>query len=84
MSNRLTEKLPADVDHFLMDMAQMFGEFDYIDISKFSQAATTNEIKLLREQMGALADLEYQIEEDAEAERIFAGIARMIKGKENA
>lgn len=34
--NQVTDKLPADLDSFLQDVAQFYGEFDYTDIMKFA------------------------------------------------
>lgn len=44
-SNQITDTLTPALDQFLMDMAQMYCDFDYNDISKFAERATVEDIK---------------------------------------
>lgn len=52
MGNPLTNNLPADLDQFLMDMAQTVGPFDYSDVMKFankiSDVKTDKNIAIIR------------------------------------
>lgn len=48
MGNPITNTLPPSLDNFLQDMAQMYAEFDYSDVSKFADRATADDIKALR------------------------------------
>lgn len=38
--NNITNTLPAEIDNFLMDVAQSIGCFDYTDISNFGEKCT--------------------------------------------
>lgn len=82
MGNKMTN-LPADVDSFLMDIAQMVeleGEsIDFGDIHKFAEKASSGDIKTLREKMAELADLDFDFE-DPDAEDILTNILNNVKG----
>jgi tetrahydromethanopterin S-methyltransferase subunit B len=86
MGNKITN-LPADVDSFLMNIAQMVeldGEYiDFGDIQKFAEKATTVDITEIREKMAELADLvdiDFEDPEDPEAEDILTTILNNVKG----
>lgn len=48
MGNPITNTLPPSLDNFLQDMAQMYADFDYSDVSKFGDRATEADLKALR------------------------------------
>lgn len=77
--NPLTNDLPLVIDDFLMDLAQMHGEFDYSDIMdhKFSQ----EEIRKLRYLHKKYLDIAEVVEDenDSEIKEIVTKVAGIIK-----
>lgn len=67
--NPITNNLPANLDSFLMDMAQMVGPFDYSDImhfaNKISDVKTDKNVKIIRKLYAAAKDAkEYDDDEE--------------------
>lgn len=86
MGNSLTS-LPADVDSFLEDLAQMIevkeDSINYTDIFNFAERADEKDIRKMRNQMADLADLDFDFD-DPEAIAIVINIFQDVKGEINA
>jgi len=81
--NKLTSKLPADVDSVLMDLAQMFeaenGEhITYSNIIDWAEKAKQNDIANMRSKISDLADLDFMFDEDVDALYIATDIVKTI------
>jgi len=45
--NPMTDNLPEDLDSFLMDICQIYGDITYTDVMKFSKRVTSEQIERL-------------------------------------
>lgn len=80
-SNQITSQLPAAIDQFLMDMAQMYCDFDYQDITNFANKANEDDIRKvtnIRRSLNRRFDNGYQ-EDDPSVIELFNKLTELIK-----
>lgn len=74
--NSVSGSLPASIDSFLQDVAQMYGGIDYTDIMHFAKKATDADIKKLRSIRNQYRD---DIDDEDDAERVSKQAASYVK-----
>lgn len=74
--NSVSGSLPASIDSFLQDVAQMYGGIDYTDIMHFAKKATDADIKKLRSIRKQYRD---DIDDEDDAERVAKQAASYVK-----
>lgn len=74
--NSVSGSLPASVDSFLQDVAQMYGGIDYTDIMHFAKKATDADVKKLRSIRRQFRD---DIDDEDDAERVAKQAAAYVK-----
>lgn len=74
--NSVSGSLPASIDSFLQDVAQMYGGIDYTDIMHFAKKATDADIKKLRSIRNQYRD---DIDDEDDAERVAKQAASYVK-----
>lgn len=74
--NSVSGSLPASIDSFLQDVAQMYGGIDYTDIMHFAKKATDADIKKLRSIRKQYRD---DIDDEDDAERVARQAASYVK-----
>lgn len=83
--NQITSELPATIDQFLMDMAQMYCDFDYQDITNFANKASEDDIRKvtnIRRSLNRRFDNGYQ-ETDPSVIELFNKLTELIKNTNN-
>jgi len=84
MGNSLSS-LPADVDSFLMDIAQCLDYegvgLDYTKISDFAAEATSSDVSEIRENMALIADYDFDIGEK-DVRMAYKDIIYKVRGEE--
>lgn len=74
--NSVSGSLPAYIDSFLQDVAQMYGGIDYTDIMHFAKKATDADVKKLRSIRKQYRD---DIDGEDDAERVAKQAASYVK-----
>lgn len=74
--NSVSGSLPASVDSFLQDVAQMYGGIDYTDITHFAKKATDADVKKIRSLRKQYRD---DIDDEDDAERVAKQAASYVK-----
>lgn len=74
--NSVSGSLPAYIDSFLQDVAQMYGGIDYTDIMHFAKKATGADVKKLRSIRSQYRD---DIDDEDDAERVAKQAASYVK-----
>ena len=74
--NSVSGSLPASVDSFLQDVAQMYGGIDYTDIMHFAKKATDADVKKIRSLRIQYRD---DIDDEDDAERVAKRAASYVK-----
>ena len=74
--NSVSGSLPASIDSFLQDVAQMYGGIDYTDIMHFAKKATDADVKKLRSIRKQYRD---DIDDEDDAERVAKQAASYVK-----
>ena len=74
--NSVSGSLPASIDSFLQDVAQMYGGIDYTDITHFAKKATDADVKKLRSLRKQYRD---DIDDEDDAERVAKQAASYVK-----
>ena len=74
--NSVSGSLPASVDSFLQDVAQMYGGIDYTDIMHFAKKATDADVKKIRSLRIQYRD---DIDDEDNAERVAKQAASYVK-----
>ena len=74
--NSVSGSLPASVDSFLQDVAQMYGGIDYTDIMHFAKKATDADVKKIRSLRIQYRD---DIDDEDDAERVAKQAASYVK-----
>lgn len=74
--NSVSGSLPASIDSFLQDVAQMYGGIDYTDITHFAKKATDVDVKKLRSLRKQYRD---DIDDEDDAERVAKQAASYVK-----
>ena len=74
--NSVSGSLPASVDSFLQDVAQMYGGIDYTDIMHFAKKATDADVKKIRSLRIQYRD---DIDDEDDAERVAKQVASYVK-----
>ena len=74
--NSVSGSLPASVDSFLQDVAQMYGGIDYTDIMRFAKKATDADVKKIRSLRIQYRD---DIDDEDDAERVAKQVASYVK-----
>lgn len=74
--NSVSGSLPASVDSFLQDVAQMYGGIDYTDIMHFAKKATDADVKKIRSIRKQYRD---DIDDEDDAERVAKQAASYVK-----
>ena len=85
-SNQITSQLPPALDQFLMDMAQMYCDFDYTDITNFANRATQDDIRKvnnIRRSLNRRFDSGYE-ETDPSVIELFNKLTELIKNNNNS
>lgn len=74
--NSVSGSLPASVDSFLQDVAQMYGGIDYTDIMHFAKKATDADVKKIRSLRIQYRD---DIDDEDDAESVAKQAASYVK-----
>ena len=74
--NSISGSLPASIDSFLQDVAQMYGGIDYTDIMHFAKKATDADVKKLRSIRKQYRD---DIDDEDDAGRVAKQAASYVK-----
>lgn len=74
--NSVSGSLPASIDSFLQDVAQMYGGIDYTDITHFAKKATDADVKKLRSLRKQYRD---DIDDEDDAEKVAKQAASYVK-----
>ena len=74
--NSVSGSLPASIDSFLQDVAQMYGGIDYTDIVHFAKKATDADVKKIRSLRKQYRD---DIDDEDDAERVAKQAASYVK-----
>lgn len=74
--NSVSGSLPASIDSFLQDVAQMYGGIDYTDIMHFAKKATDADVKKIRSLRKQYRD---DIDDEDDAERVAKQAASYVK-----
>lgn len=74
--NSVSGSLPASIDSFLQDVAQMYGGINYTDIMHFAKKATDADVKKLRSIRKQYRD---DIDDEDDAERVAKQAASYVK-----
>lgn len=74
--NSVSGSLPASVDSFLQDVAQMYGGIDYTDIMHFAKKATDADVKKIRSIRAQYRD---DVDDEDDAERVAKQAVSYVK-----